>query len=154
MPNGVKKGKKHYYKTFNLAAFISEDRCISCGSEKTLEKTPEEVPDHYAPSPDYPVSTWAEEFFFTICPECRTRITSGLCIKCGEKAEDPDADLDYFILHVGRKMGEEIIRLRSEFTKWIPEIMRYKKATGQYDETTKPQKDVKKLFKKRKKNND
>ena len=150
MPNGKKKKKKDYYKDFNLANFIADEKCVICGNPKVLDNIPEdEPPSHYDPPPEYPVVTSVKEYFFVVCANCRQRIADGLCVTCGKKLKNKDTELDYFFLHVGQALAEEIIRVRSELTKWIPQIQRYKKKTAPVV-ANKDKKDVKSLFKKKK----
>lgn len=149
MPNGKKK-RKQYYRDFDLATFISEDRCIVCGNPRVLLDIDEDaIPDHYDPPPNFPIVTHAEEYFFAICTTCRQRISDALCLKCGKKLKVEDLNLDFFFLHVGQALAKEIIRYRSELTKWVPVIQdRMKKDAPITDDG---KKNVKGLFGKKKK---
>lgn len=140
-----KKKKKEYQEEFNLAKFIAEDRCVVCGTSKSLDNVPEESPPPYDDPPEYPIVTVAKDFFFIVCADCRTKISEGLCITCGHEKEVKSGDTDYVILEIAQHLAEEIIRLRSELTRWIPDIQRYKKEMG----IVTPKKDIKKLFRKR-----
>jgi len=153
MPNG-KKSKTEYFKDFNLANFIADDRCVICGNPKALDNIPEDEPaTHYDPPPEYPVVTHVEDYFFIVCANCRGKISMGLCITCSSDLDDPKLSADYVYLDVAQHLAEEIVRLRSELTKWIPKIQHYQKKTSPLV-TDKGKKDVKSLFKKKRKTKD
>jgi len=145
MSNWSREKKKKDLEEFDLAKFISEDRCVVCGNSKSFDNVPEESPDSYSDPPEYPVVTVAKDFIFIVCAECRIKISDGLCITCCHEKEVKSGNTDYVILEIAQHLAEEIIRLRSELTKWIPEIQKYKKAMG----IVTPRKDVKKLFRRR-----
>lgn len=115
--------KKEYFENFNLAEFIAEERCVVCGQPKTLNKTPEVVPDETRETPpEFPIMRIAKEFFFLICPKCRKRVFNGLCVACTKELGTKDSDFDYFVLAICQKFAEEYIRIKSELTKWTPKI--------------------------------
>lgn len=144
MPNGSRV-KKGYYKEFDLAKFISEDRCVICGNSKSLNNVPEEDPAPYTDPPEYPIVTVAKDFFFIVCGTCRITIFEGLCIACGQQKEEGADNVDYVILDIAQHLAEEIIRVRSELTKWVPIIQKYEHQKSYVA----PKKNVSKLFKKR-----
>lgn len=149
MPNGKKK-RKQYYKDFDLATFISEDRCVVCGNAKTLDNMPkEEPPVHYDPPPQFPIVSSNKEYFFVLCADCRQSIFDGLCISCTKEKEHVNQESDYVILNLVEHLSSEIIRYKSELTKWVPIIQSHMKLTAPITDDGK--KNIKGLFGKKKK---
>lgn len=145
---GWSENRKEYWKDFSLAKFIAEDRCVVCGSANTYEKTPEGE----AEDKDYPLVSTVKEFFFIVCPECRLKVSDGLCITCWNEKEYKDGKTDFIYLDIAQHLSKEIIRLRSELTKWIPKIQSFKKKTdlnAQYGIVGKPTKKSQTLFRKK-----
>jgi len=136
MSNWSKRRKKKHIQEFDLAKFIAEDRCVICGASKSLDNLPKD-------EDDYPIISTAKDYFFIVCPECRKRIHSGLCVSCGKELLQGNFNDDYVVLDVVQHLSEEIIRLRSELTRWIPEIQQRKK------DSRFAKKNVKRLFKKK-----
>ena len=148
MPNGKKK-RKQYYRDFDLAKFLAKDCCVVCGNPKALEYEGD-PPDSYDPPPDFPVSIANKEYFFTLCSNCRRNIFDGLCIACTKEKQYVNQESDYVFLNLVEKLSQEIIRHKSELTKWVPVIQEHLKKTAPITDDGK--KNVQSLFgKKRKK---